>query len=234
MKQCPNCGVEVDDTLAQCPLCGRPLDGYGEEFDEDEARQQTEPSEQPGPRARLWLWEVITLVMGATALIVGAADFAYGFDISWSIIPLCSLAFVWLFLTILIWLGRDIPLAYAAATLDTLAFLWMLALVTSGGSWFSPLALPITLLIAAVGGGAAAVARTLKLSVIQTIADGVLAVGLFLVGLQIILHFALDTESILSWSIVAFAGCVSIALLLLFINRRLRQRHADFKRVFHL
>ena len=239
MKQCQNCGVEVDGSLIRCPLCGRALDGQESreegdrsEDDPEHGHEQTEP--RPGPRARFWLWEVVTLIIGATALIIGAADFAYGFDMSWSIFPLSGLGFLWLFLSILIWLGRDIPLAYGAAIIDTLLFLFVLDVITTGDPWFATLALPITLLVAAVGGGAAAVARALKLSVFQTIADGVLAVGIFLVGLEVVLHFALETSSILSWSIVAFAGCLSIALLLLLINRRLRQRHADFKRVFHL
>lgn len=234
MRACPYCGVEIEDDRTHCPLCGRPLDGSDLTDEESGGDQCADERPRPGPRARMWLWEVITLVMGVAALIVAAADFAYGFDMSWSIYPLSGLGFVWLFVSALIWLGQDIPLAYAAVTVDVLLFLLVLDIVTPGEPWFVPLALPVTLLVAAVGGAAAAIARGLKLSVIQTIADGVLAIGVFLVGLEIILHLAFGTPSILSWSIVAFAGCLSIALLLLVINQRLRQRHADFKRVFHL
>jgi hypothetical protein len=244
MKQCTNCGVEIEDDLQRCPLCGHLFTGSEEdtvpELEDNGSGGGTPGRERPtgvahaGRGARLWLWEVISLVTGAAGLIVAAADFAYGFDLSWSIYPLSGLGFVWVLLTVLIWLGRDLPLAYAAATIDVLALLYVLDVIIAGDPWFLRLALPITLLAAVIGGGAAAVARSLKLPVIPTMADGILAVGIFLTGLEIIFHFALGTGSILSWSIVALAGCLSISLLLLFVNKRLRERHADFKRVFHL
>lgn len=278
MKQCTNCGVEVEGSPEVCPLCGNPLPDYesvshgasggpppeGASAQGAEAAHAAETTaagkaeatyaaettaagrtSEPGPtapeasspqrrRARFWLWEMFTIVIAATAIIVAAADFGYGFDLGWSAYPLTALAAVWLFVTAVTMLGRDIPLAYASATVVVLGYLFVLDLLTGGQAWFVPFALPIGLLVAVVGGAAAGTARSLKLSVFQTLAIALIFIGLFLVGLEVILSFAMDLDSIVSWSIVALGGCLSIALLLWIINRRLRERHADFKRLFHL
>ena len=112
--------------------------------------------------------------------------------------------------------------------------LFVLDVLTPGESWFVRFALPTALLVAVVGGGALGVVRGMKLSVFPTLSVGVIGVGVFLLGFEIVLWIALGLPSILSWSIVAFGGCLSIALLLWIINRRLRERHADYKRLFHL
>jgi len=236
MTKCPSCGVEIDGEAVKCPLCGGSL------IEGDASSRSTIDDPDPGGeldpdsrrRARFWLWEIFTIVIVATAIIVAATDFAYGFDMSWAAYPLVSLAFVWLFVTIIAALGRRLPVAYIADTVCTLVFLYVLDLLTPVEPWFVPFALPTTLLVAVVGGAAAGIVRGLKLSIFPTLAVGAVAVGVFLVGFEIILSFALGLESILSWSIVALGGCLSIALLLWIINRRLRERHADFKRLFHL
>ena len=113
---------------------------------------------------------MFTIVFIATAIIVAAADFGYGFDLSWSIYPLTALAFVWIFVTAVIGLGRDILLAYAASTIAVIAYLFVLDSLVAGESWFVPIALPMTLLVAVVGGAAAGTVRGLNLSFFQTLA----------------------------------------------------------------
>jgi uncharacterized protein DUF6320 len=243
MKLCHNCGVEIEDQIARCPLCGASLldDGSDGESgpcsDSDPDGDSAESAEFHAAErrgARFWLWEMFTIVIIATAIIVAATDFGYGFDLSWSIFPLTALAFIWIVVTSVIVLGKDILFLYVATTIAVLAYLFVLDTLVAGDAWFVPFALPMTLLVAVVGGGAAATVRNLKLSLFQTLAVSVIFVGIFVIGLEVILYFALELESILSWSIVAFGGCLSIALLLWIINKRLRERHADFKRVFHL
>ena len=240
MKLCAKCGVEIDDDLVRCPLCGASLAG-DQQVDPAEAGggeasdgNRPEGFDERRKKARFWLWEMFTIVFVATAIIVAATDFAYGFDLSWAVYPLTSLAFVWVVVTTIIALGKDIPLAYGAITVALLVYLFTLDALLPGTHWFVPFALPITLLVAAVGGGTAGAVRALKLSVFQAMAASLCAIGVFVLGLEVILSFALSLDSVLSWSIVAFGGCLSIALLLWLINKRLRERHADFRRVFHL
>ena len=255
MNQCHKCGVELEEGIAICPLCGAELAGDGpanpagqedgagtaDTLGSDEEKvttsagaKSTDADYAEWRRARFWLWEMFTIVLVAVAIIVAASDFAYGFSLSWSAYPLTAVAFLWVFVSAVIWLARDIPIAYTAATLAVLSYLLVLDVLMPGRPWFASLALPITLLTAVIGGASAGLASALKFSVFQTLAAAVFSIGIFLIGLEIIFFFALDLESILSWSIIAFGGCFSISLLLLIINRRLRERHADFKRVFHL
>lgn len=264
MKQCRQCGVEIEDDYIRCPLCGAAVDSPAKGSVPDGTPTPTSPdpaSPPDGPaqalerpdrsgraaegelsdadraerrQARTWLWQMFSLVILATGLIVAAADFAYGFDISWSAYPLTGLGFIWLFVTVIVGLGKDLPIAYTAEVLTVLGYLYVLDLLLPGAAFFLPFAVPITLLVAAIGASAAAVVRALKLTIFPTLAVAMVAIGVFVVGLDVVFYFSFGLETVLSWSIIAFAGCLSIALLLLFINRRLRERHADFRRLFHM
>jgi hypothetical protein len=233
MKQCPSCGIEVDGEPEVCPLCRFSfVDREDVSHDEPSADQSVEVSARE--RARLWLWEIFTIVILATAIIIATSDFAYGFDVSWSAYPLSALAFVWLSVSSIVALRRFMPLAYAAETTIVLAYLLVLDVLTPGDPWYLSFALPIGLLVSVIIGAAAVTVRGLKISVFPMLAISLIYVGIFLLGLETIISFALSLDSVVSWSIVGFGGCLSISLLLWLINRRLRERHADFKRLFHL
>ena len=122
----------------------------------------------------------------------------------------------------------------AAETAVVVGFLLLLSLLTGGGSWFFAIALPITLLIAVLIGISALAMVKLNLSTLQKVAVVFLASGFFVVGLELVINTALHDQFVVSWSLIAFACTLSLFFLILFINRRLRERHAEYKKIFHI
>jgi uncharacterized membrane protein len=232
MKTCGSCGVEVEEGVDRCPLCRSPL-GDGPAEPAPEAGRAAEPA-VPAASVRRWLWEVVSLLAMTAIVIVAAIDLASGFDVTWSLFPMSAVAFLWACTTVAIALGRrTIPLLAALAA-ALVAFLFVLELLTGGPSWFVPLALPLVGVAVVVSAAAGAVVRRFRLPPLPAIAVVTLGGGLAAVGAEYVLNRALADGAVVSWSLVVMACALSLSLALLLVHKRLKERHADIRRMFHL
>jgi hypothetical protein len=228
MKRCDNCGVEVEDDLVRCPLCRARLDEEAEEVEE-----RDEPAQETVSHARFWLWEVFSLLAFAAALVTFASDFAFGFDVTWSRYPLIAIGFIWLSATVLIGLAEHPVLRLLGETGAVAVFLYGLELLTPVSGWFLPLGLPITILTAALAAASALIIRKLTLSSLPAIAVIILASGVFVVGLELIIKRYLGEQVLVSWSLVALACAIALFFLILWVNKRMREKHSEYRKVFH-
>jgi hypothetical protein len=210
MRTCSKCAVEVEEGMERCPLCGTPLH-EGLPGLPPEAKEGIEP-EVSESSVRRWLWEVISLLALTAAAILVAIDLASGFDVTWSLFPLSAIAFLWICATSAIALAKR-PLALVAALAAALvAFLLVLELITRGRPWFLPLALPMVVMMIVMSTGT----------------------WLIVSGIEYILNRYLQPAMVVSWSLVVLACAISLFLALLLIHRRLKERHSDIRRFFHL
>ena len=232
MRTCSKCAVEVEEGIERCPLCGTPL-REGLPGPAAGAGEGSEP-EVSESSVRRWLWEVISLLALTAAGILIAIDLASGFDVTWSRYPLSAIAFLWICATSAIALARR-PLALVAAlAAAVVAFLLVLELITGGTTWFLPLALPLVGMAIAVSAGAWLVVRRLRLPLLPALAVVVLGCGLAAIGTEYILNRYLKPGTVVSWSLVVMACAISLFLALLLIHKRLKERHSDIRRFFHL
>ena len=183
---------------------------------------------------RRWLWEVISLLALTTAAILVAIDLASKFDVTWSLYPLSAIAFLWICATSAIALARR-PLALVAALAAALVvFLLVLELITGGRSWFLPMAVPLVVLVTVLSAGAWVIVSRFHLSLLPALAVAVLGCGFAATGAEYILNRTLQPGTVVSWSLVVMACAISLFLALLLIHKRLKERHSDIRRFFHL
>jgi len=243
MNKCDNCGVLVEDGLDECPLCGEPVTEKSRQ--EREAAIERENVLRPGAEvppeneetvrsAKIWLFEMVSLVAFTAGIIIFAADFASGFELDWSLYPLLAIGFVYLSVSAMIGFGHNPTILLVVQTVIVAGFLLLLDLLIAEGGWFFPLALPITVLVAILIGASSLVISKLRLNALQGVAVVFLASGIGSVGLDFIINRARDSETVVSWSLIAFACTLSVFVLILFINKRLRERHSEFRKIFHL
>ena len=243
MRTCNNCGVRIEDNVDECPLCGEPVteERRRERESAGERENVLRPGTQVSPEdsstlrsAKIWAFEMVSLVAFTAAIVIGAADFAFDFSLSWSLIPLSSIGFVWLAVSAVIALSRHPTALLIVETVAVAGFLLLLDLLLPQPDWFLTLALPITVLVAFFAGVAGAIIVKLHLNALQAVAVWFLAAGFVVVGLEFVLNWALRDEILVSWSLIAFACTLSLFFLILFINKRLRERHAEFRKIFHI
>ena len=236
MRTCGKCGVEIEETVDRCPLCGTPLaEGPAGGAAAAHADEQ-KAAEPPVPESKVWrwLWEVISLMALTAAGIFFAIDLADGFRVTWSLYPLSAVGFLWTCATAVITLRRHSLPLFASLVAAVVAFLFVLSLITTGRPWFLQLALPLVVVVVAVSAATWASVRRLRLPVLPALAAAMLGSGLTTVGIEYILNRYLRLDKIVSWSLVAMACAISLFLALLLVHRRLKERHADIRRFFHL
>ena len=230
MPICRKCGVELEAEAVVCPLCGTETNGS---IVEREQIERITPTADP-KRKRLWFLELFSFFAAAGFIIVFAVDFAYGAALYWSRIPLISILFAWLFVFLIHHLIRKPYMLVSLEMINFFIFLWFLDKFIPAYSWFFSLALPIILVIGFLFLIVILWIRSFNLTTFTAIAVGTLAVGVFLVCLEVILSLFHWNTILISWSLVAFACILPVSGLFLYLQKKLNKERNEMKKFFHL
>jgi len=185
-------------------------------------------------RVRLLFAEVTGFIALAGGVVVFAVDFAYGMAVTWSRFPLAAIGFVWILMSIPCWLRRRIYLIICAETCNMILFLFLLDAFTPDNLWFMSLALPIT-----AGLGTALLLTTgcirrFRLSVLGSISMVLIAMGLWILWIEMLINRFLDGRVYVSWSLIAAASVVPIIAFLFNFDWRLKKHGSNLKKHFHV
>ncbi len=198
---CVHCGVELAPGTAECPLCKTPVlspdpvrpEDYRPLFPPKEA--QTKARMGNGIKAIL-----IALILMIPAVSVLISDLSLSGRISWSGVVLGALAVFFVFLTSPLY-GRE-PRLGVIFFLDAATVLLYLLFLESytGGRWFTPFALPLTVVfflsVALIG----LLTEKKRLSVLKTVSVSLLILAVFCVICDLLIHLAFFDKFGISWS----------------------------------
>lgn len=235
MSYCVHCGVELHPTAERCPLCGTPvLDPSAPERPDGPPPFPTQRREVP-PADRRSLALLISAMLASAAAATGALNLWFFYpQVPWSLYIIGACAMLWLFFVPPLWwrgMHRLFRLLVDAAAVAL--YLLLIALALDGlHSWYPGLALPIVLLTSAF-----ALFLTLTLggrrSILSTIILCIGSVGLYSVGLELLICRYLFGVYSASWSIIVLV--ISIALIIpLLVVRRHPALREEARRRFHI
>jgi len=233
MPICRECGVQIENHVAACPLCRTPVVASTLRRDAIDDQDHPMAPDSAGGHVRRVIWEIFSLVLATAAAVVAAADFALSHAGTWSVIPLLSVGCLWLAGSAVILLGKRVQLILLCVTLSLLLLLALLDRVTAASPWFLNLAL-ITILTAALISLMVLVARHAAISTLSVIILSLVAAGFLLVGVEATLHRFLTDRVFVSWSLLTFACILPPTLLLFYLQHRLRQHDPEIRKRFHL
>ncbi len=231
MPVCRNCGVQIDEGLARCPLCQAPENGAGAPPPPAAGRVSGGRS---APLTRRRLWEIVSLFAGTGAAVVLVADFAYSKTVTWARYPLVTILFLWAAASLLLFLRRRRLLLLVAGTAVLAAFLLALDLLVPGRPWSPTLALPLTALAGAFAGLASAVERAWRARFFAMLAVVLASAGVFVAGLEALVNLYFAGAFRLSWSLVVCGCIVPLVGLLLYVQYRLKATRDDIRKIFHM
>ena len=230
MPYCEQCGVEVDEGVHACPLCGHAIGGRATADDAGHGACGQEPSgpEAGGPEANrpLLAMEAMSVVAGISAILCMGIDlWSSRGAFSWSLYVFVGLAMAWLPASMPIIFRKKPWLTFATVAPGELLLLFLLNVIyvlrtESGGWWFLSYAMPIYLLSLGVVTAAIVLVAILKTKGLNVAGIILGALAIECLGLEIILDLASGHGLNLDWSpIVAIAAIPASGLSFYFHYR---------------
>lgn len=232
MSYCVNCGVELDPSLEECPLCNTPVVNPREL----EKKQVYSPfPKEKGQVERVKRKDLglfLTVVLVATGLTCGVLNLLVFRATCWSLLIMGGCLLLWvLFVPVVIYTRQSIYLSLLWDGLAVGVYLYLITFVTKSDGWFLGLALPITALAVGVAELFTFCLKKLPATFLTTALYVVSAIGIFCAGLEILIDLYLHGCVRLVWSAVVLTVCVILDIAFITMLSRARLRNAVRRRL---
>lgn len=225
MSYCVNCGVELDATLKDCPLCNTPV------MNPKELAGIQKKSPFPKEKVPVEMVKRKDIGMLVTIILVAIAVSCLGLNVwfftknywSFTIIGACLLLWVIMF-PIIIYQKLNI---YVAVLFDggaVLVYLYLITWLTSSNEWFYGVGFELVLFITVILEIYIFCMRTLPQSILTYALYSVTAIGILCVGIEVLIEHLVFKQIVLDWSVIVATICIVIdaALITVLSTRRLR------------
>lgn len=232
MSYCVNCGVELDETLKQCPLCNTWVINPKAVPNLDAVPPFPTQRGQVDSVKRKDLAIFLTIVListAATCFLLNLLIFNFS---AWSIPIIGICALLWVFaIPAIIYTKMSL---YWSLFLDGIAvgaYLYLLTNLTADNDWFFILALPITALVTLLIEVLLFLLLHFRISFLTTAVYLFAELAILCAGLELLIDHFLSGELSLSWSAIVITVCVIIIIALLTVLSRSRLRNAVRRRL---
>ena len=232
MSYCVNCGVELEASLRECPLCHTPV------VNPKEAGKTVPPSPYPTDRGQVEevkrkdLGILLSVVLSATAVTCLLLNLLVFNRSLWSllVIGICICLFVFTFPMVYY---RKMPpsLSLLADGAAVAVYLYMIAYLTPSTAWFWQLGLPIVLLVILNTEIFTFLARLVPFSLLSGALCLFIEIPLFCAALEVMIRRMLSAPIRLTWSAVVLTVCVIIDVALITILEKKRLRNEVRRRL---
>lgn len=225
MSYCVNCGVELEPSLRECPLCNTPVINPRELEKAAFASPYPKEKGQVEQVKRKDMAILLSVILAATGLTCGLLNIFAIRASAWSLLIIGGCLIIWVLFVPAIIYRKLSP--YLSLLLDGLAigiYLYLITFVTKNDGWFYGLALPMVLWLLILAELFALCIRKLPQTILATMLYFFSAVGILCLGLEIIIDWYLHEKIQLLWSAIVLAVCVvlDITLITLLSRKRLR------------
>lgn len=233
MNLCPNCGIELDSGFAECPLChARIKDQPGSK----EKIPVTDPGQDRplSSREKLHLfWEVSGILHFSSIVMTILIDIILNKKPGWSLIATTALAASFVYITLLVYATRHLLIFLVGLFLNTLALVFILDELHNGLNWFVMPGLPLAGFFILMLGCVLVFIKFTRQSGFNIIAVISLAIGIYVMIIEMSVSYAANKVITLSWSVIVAASILPFALILLYFHYRLK-RGTSLRKFFHL
>lgn len=225
MSYCVNCGVELEASLEECPLCHTPV------INPRELNKETPPSPYPTDKGQVEMVKrkdlgiLITVVLTATSVTCLLLNLLVFNAHLWSLIVIgcCMCLFVFTFPAVY-YSKMPVYLTLLADGVSVVIYLFLITFVTDTDMWFWQLGLPITVLLTVFAEVFPLLAKVFPLTVLSCALCLFIEIPAFCVALELMIKHLLERPYRIIWSAVVLTVCliIDIALVTILAKKRLR------------
>ncbi|MCE5347256.1 MAG: DUF6320 domain-containing protein [Bacteroidales bacterium] len=219
---CINCGVELDDGLKTCPLCGQ----NPGKSSEQEHLSQNYPSEIIRlNRKENWrhLWELSGIIAFSGIVVCTIVDLLISKGFRWSLFSDVSILASWIIMTFFLYAYKRTWVIIPGLMLTILVALLAFDIITSGVNWFFPLGLPLAISAFVAAGTVVVLYQAADIKGFNIIAVTLIVLAGFCIITEMILDKYLKGSVDLRWSLIAAASVLPVALIFFFYHYRLKK-----------
>lgn len=225
MSYCVNCGVELDASLKECPLCHTPVINPNYLNREFPASPYPTDKGQVEVVKRKDLGILLSVVLTVTSVTCFLLNLLV-FDASlWSlaVIGCCICLFVFTFPAIF-YSKTPIYVSLLADGVSVAVYLFMLSFLTASHTWFWQLGLPVVVLLTVCAECFPLLSRFIPLTILSCSLCIFVEIPVFCVSLDLLIKHLLGRPYCITWSAVVLTVCVIIdfALVTILAKKRLR------------
>lgn len=235
MSYCVNCGVELDKSQKECPLCSTPVINPNESLESDAPAPYPRTETVAGAMRKLRSIAVmlVSAILLLPLFVCPLCDLIITGRITWSVYVIASVLYAYTVVIPPLVFKRNILIKCVWIDFfTTLSFLYVINTVTTPGiDWFYILVVPIS--IFAMFGFHIILWACRRISVLSTVSLGFFISAFFSIYLEYILSVFMQRSFMISWALPVSVSCLALTLVFLLISRITRLR-ASLKKRMHL
>ncbi len=222
MTICLNCGVELDDGLKICPLCGKDPENKAEQ-EQISGNYPSDVIQLEKKENRRYLWELSGIIAFSGIAVCTFLDLLTGKGLNWSLFSDVSITAVWVILTLYLFAFERIVTIVILQMIAVLTALFFIDLIATGREWFFPVGLPVTVAGFIAAGTVIFLYRVVHLKGLNIIASSLIALSGYCIVTEIVFDKYRNSFVDLQWSLIVSVSVLPVALLFFFFHYRLEK-----------
>jgi hypothetical protein len=234
MNICKNCGVELEEDMLNCPLCGEAVTGDGKSRvtapNQQQAFQYSQKMSRPQKK---FTWEIVSLILLSGIIATFIIDFIINKQISWSEYPVAVSLIIFSYVSLFAFWHQRIILQMVGGLILSSVFIIVLDVFTGYDGWSVKLGIPLLLAGNFIAMALIAVIHKSKYKGINLIAYTFLGAALLCICIDGILSFFKTGAFQVQWSVIVAGSIVPVVLVLLFAHFRLKKGRS-LEKTFHI
>ncbi|MBN2521279.1 MAG: zinc ribbon domain-containing protein [Bacteroidales bacterium] len=240
MNYCKNCGVELEENMNICPLCG-------ESIDEKSVKKEHLQSAQPQPEKKLFsdyesltqkqrrklFWELSGIILISGIIVTLIIDLIINKNITWSKYSITASLVIFVNITLITFWRHKIILVFVGSFVSTSILLVLLDMYNLNIGWGVKLGIPFLFSLYFIILVLVILMRISNQQGFNMLACFFIAIGLLTMCIEGIISIYTKKVFYLHWSIIVMVCMIPISAILFFIHYRLK-KGIDLKRFFHI
>lgn len=214
---CIQCGVELADSEAKCPLCG--LEPYHPKLKRVVGDKTYPDTVAVTPRnfKRFSIMFLFTGLVAFTMLMLMVIDFSVNHTMSWSAYVMLTIALVYVILFLPMWFNRPNAVVFMSVDVATVGVYLAVLNILLNGNWYFSFAFPMVLIFGAISITIVTISKYVRKGFLYLSGGGFIALGVAMIVMEILLNITFDLSKTIRWSFIPLVGCSIIGLMLILI-----------------
>lgn len=215
MSYCVNCGVKLKSSEKKCPLCKTKVINPNNRLDNYEEAYPKRIENFKNINYK-YILKLLTMIFTLISVVVLILNYLISKEITWSAYVIFSI--IYLICTFQYFLQKNIYLSHILELLGTELFMFIIALLNNGISWYIYLIAPFIFIVWSHVMLFTILIRTKKPNIFHKISSILFLDSISLLGIESAIDLYKYNKITFNWSIYASIPITLLALIVLYIS----------------